>query len=164
NLADVINSSINELQRLSKDENACSFHLDLQATELTSDPMRIKIIAHNLVSNAIKFRDHKKESCSINIRTRKNDKSLILEVEDNGIGIEPKYLNKVWDMFFRGTSDHLGSGLGLYILKESAKAVGAEVGVKSNYGLGSVFTVSFPLTIKEASSNRPSIDSSLLQD
>lgn len=110
---------------------------------LVSDPVRLKIILSNFLSNAIKYR---KEDCNgkIAINGYKKNETIHISVEDNGIGIEEEYLEKIFEMFYRATDLSKGSGLGLYIVKESAEKINAKVSVKSKVSEGSTFTLSFP--------------------
>ena len=111
--------------------------------KLLSDPVRLKIILSNFLSNAIKYR-REKGLCKIQISGYKKDGTIYISVEDNGIGIEPKYFESIFDMFYRATELSTGSGLGLYIVKESAEKLNAKVRVTSMPNKGSIFTIAFP--------------------
>ncbi len=96
----------------------------------------------NLISNAIKYRDVSKAENYIKIRFNKNGKATIIEVEDNGIGIPEEYHQKIFDMFFRGTTRSEGSGLGLFIVKDIVEKLKGEITLHSE---GSTkFTVLLP--------------------
>jgi signal transduction histidine kinase len=112
---------------------------------INTDPSRFKIILSNLFSNAIKFQKKISEQSpclSVSISTG-NDK-LKLMVADNGEGIQPEMKEKIFDMFFRGNSKAYGSGLGLYIAKESAIKLGGSISVESEYGKGTTFVLELP--------------------
>ena len=66
-------------------------------------------------------------------------------VEDNGVGIEPAHLPKIFDMFYRASLLSKGSGLGLYIAWESAQKMNYKIDVQSSFGFGSVFTLKIPV-------------------
>ena len=106
--------------------------------------MRIKIIVNNLLSNAIKYADSAKDNSFISIRAEWKEKGVKLIIEDNGIGIKEDYKDKIWDIFFRGTSTIPGSGLGLYILKESVKNLNGEIDFISKEGEGTTFKIFIP--------------------
>ena len=109
---------------------------------VNTDPVRIKIILNNLISNAIKFVilcKRKDPSIEINVITRKS--KVMIAVVDNGPGILKKDQKNIFKMFFRGSLTAPGSGLGLYIAKESANRINAELEVTSNKGKGSTFTL-----------------------
>ncbi len=67
-----------------------------------------------------------------------------ITVEDNGIGIDPKYHNEVFKMFFRATNQSFGAGIGLYIVKEALNRVNGTIQLESNLNKGSRFTVLLP--------------------
>jgi signal transduction histidine kinase len=67
-----------------------------------------------------------------------------ITVEDNGAGIEKKYLNKVFNMFFKATDRSEGAGLGLYIVKQTVEKLEGSVSLKSETGKGSTFRVVLP--------------------
>lgn len=109
-----------------------------------SDPLRIKIILSNLISNSIKYLDPNKDRHVIRIRYFQEDIRIWnLEVFDNGIGIQPDYLNRIFEMFYRATDRSGGSGLGLFIVKESIARLGGDIKVESEYGAFTMFTLSF---------------------
>lgn len=112
---------------------------------IITDGMRLKIILNNLISNAIKFhRIDTNPKPIIKIKREANLKNDVISVEDNGRGIESEYTEKVFEMFFRGTEEVPGSGLGLYILKEIVNRLNGEVNLKSEVGKETTFTITLP--------------------
>ncbi len=109
-----------------------------------SDPYRISLILNNLISNAIKYADQNKDDSFLNITVSTDDKMAELIFEDNGIGIDPAYVNRVFDMFFRATMQKEGAGLGLYIVKETVDKLRGEVTVDSKVGKGTTFRIKIP--------------------
>jgi signal transduction histidine kinase len=67
-----------------------------------------------------------------------------IKIKDNGIGIESKYINKIFEMFFRATNEKSGSGLGLYIVKETLKKLNGKIKVLSTFGKGTEFIIDIP--------------------
>jgi signal transduction histidine kinase len=65
-------------------------------------------------------------------------------VRDNGIGIAAEHVNNIFKMFYRGDEKSRGSGLGLYIVKETVEKIGGTISVNSKHGEGSSFTVTLP--------------------
>ncbi len=109
-----------------------------------SDENRIRIILMNLLSNAIKYCDPMKERMFIGVNIKKIRKNVTLTIVDNGLGIEPEFQNRVFEMFFRASELSFGSGLGLYIVKQVAEKLRGLVHVHSRYGRGTIFTVVLP--------------------
>jgi len=99
----------------------------------------------NILSNSVRFLDCEREG-SIYIRGRVEGGQSVYEIEDNGIGIAEKHLEKIFEVFWRqeaaGTSP--GEGLGLTIAKRIVDRLGGRIGVESKPGEGSRFYVSLP--------------------
>lgn len=113
--------------------------------ELYSDEVRLKIIFNNLISNGIKFHlSEKREDAYIIITARETATTILFVIEDNGQGIAEEWKPRIFDMFFRATQNTPGSGLGLYILKETILKMDGTVAVDSTLGAGTTFTIHFP--------------------
>ena len=110
-----------------------------------SDPARLQVILNNLISNAVKYADVNKELISITITANKSARVFSFSVEDNGIGISEQHQDKIFNMFYRASESATGSGLGLYIVKESLEKLKGSITCKSEPGKGSVFTVTIPM-------------------
>jgi len=111
--------------------------------EFWSDAYRLKIIFRNLISNAIKYRSESRESF-ITINIEINSEYAIIIFQDNGIGIDAKSLDKIFNMFYRATDQSQGSGLGLYLVKEAVKKLDGKINVDSVPGGGTVFILQIP--------------------
>lgn len=109
-----------------------------------SDQIRLSVILQNLLSNAFKYADKNKSESYLKIRITKQDSLLLLEFEDNGIGIIDAYIDKLFSMFFRASQDSYGSGLGLYITRQVVEKLGGSIHVKSVYQQGTSFLVKLP--------------------
>lgn len=119
------------------------FNRDLLVDEVESDDLRLKIILNNLLSNAIKYVDENKDEMRISIRTYNSGTFHKIEIIDNGIGIQEEYKDNIFDMFFVINSNK-GSGLGLYIVKETLEKLNGTIAVFSESNVGSKFTVTIP--------------------
>lgn len=118
---------------------------DRLTSPLQSDEMRLKIIFNNLISNAIKFHFiNGKQDPFIKISAIEENKRFVFTVEDNGTGIHPDLKDRIFDMFFRATDSVQGSGLGLYILRETVHKLDGQVEVKSALGVGTTFIITLP--------------------
>lgn len=117
---------------------------------MQTDPLRVRQILMNLVGNAIKFTD----SGSVTIVTRCDRSAdppmLAIEVRDTGIGIPPELLTTVFEAFSQIqpalTRRIGGTGLGLTISQRLVRMLGGKIGVLSQVGQGTVFTVQLPVT------------------
>ena len=112
-----------------------------------SDPLRVKTIVSNLLSNAIKYSDPTKMRKYIQISAHVFADWVFLTIEDNGIGIDPEHQDKIFDLFYRVTSDKKGTGLGLYIVKDTVDRLKGKIYLRSKRGEGSSFTLTLPNTI-----------------
>lgn len=122
---------------------------------VVSDMMRVRIVVNNLLSNALKYSDGAKEQSWVRLAAKRIDGGVQIVIDDNGLGIPAMYIDRIWDMFFRATSEGSGSGLGLYILRESLQVLGGEITVSSVEGEGSTFTVTLPDYPESVSSDHP---------
>ncbi len=113
---------------------------------VNTDPNRLKVVVNNLLNNAIKYHDPGKERSFVRLSATLEDGDCTLIIEDNGIGIAWEYQDKIFDMFFRATEQSTGSGLGLYILKETLHRIGGRISFQSQPTRGSKFVVEFPAT------------------
>jgi signal transduction histidine kinase/ligand-binding sensor domain-containing protein len=112
--------------------------------EVQSDAKRLKIALSNLVSNAIKYHDDRKDFQFIRLSALRNKEKVEITVIDNGIGMSEDTLDKIFNMYFRGSNSTAGSGLGLYITREMLLKIKADVRVESVVGKGSTFTITLP--------------------
>lgn len=113
-----------------------------QEESFFSDKWRLKVIMNNLISNSIRYRNGKDPVVGIDISVSKQLAKVT--IEDNGRGIEKKHLPKVWSMFYRATDDNAGSGLGLYIVKETVSKLSGNVDINSKVGKGTKVTFQIP--------------------
>lgn len=110
-----------------------------------TDNVRLRSILFNLIGNAIKYHDPEKAEKFILIGANQNDSEVEIFVEDNGKGIAPEHLPKIFDMFYRASEDSKGSGLGLYIVKEMATKMNGRIAAQSEIGKGTKFTLQFSM-------------------
>ncbi|HYG20112.1 MAG TPA: hybrid sensor histidine kinase/response regulator [Ohtaekwangia sp.] len=115
-----------------------------QEAPLFTDKFRLSFIINNLISNAIKYHDPEKDDPFLRIFIAVGKDKATMEFEDNGIGIDPRHLAKVFDMFFRATNKNDGAGLGLYIVKEAVEKLNGRIEVESELERGTRFTLEIP--------------------
>jgi two-component system, sensor histidine kinase and response regulator len=115
-----------------------------QAIQFMGDEFRIRLTMINLLSNAIKYQKQAEKNKFISIKIQTKSDCAILSIEDNGIGIPEEYCANIFKMFYRGTSQNSGTGIGLYIVKEALDKMGGEITLNSTEGIGSIFKVRIP--------------------
>lgn len=104
---------------------------------------KVEEVFRNLVSNAIKFMGDQPRP-RIEIGAKRLPHEYHLFVRDNGIGIEPQYHEKIFDLFYRPERIGEGTGIGLSIVRGSVKDLGGKVWVRSQLGKGNTFWFSVP--------------------
>jgi len=110
-----------------------------------SYPALVKIILENLIENAIAFRGF--HNPLITFKAYKKIKHHVLEVIDNGQGIQPELTSKIFEMYFRGSEHSKGNGLGLYIVKKAVDKLKETIKLESEVGKGTKITILFPTHI-----------------
>ncbi|MFY0570922.1 ATP-binding protein [Archangium lansingense] len=115
---------------------------------LEAEPMQMRQLLQNLVSNALKFRREDVEpSVSIQGTADLDEGRCELRVTDNGIGFDEKYLDRIFNVFQRlhGRGKYEGTGIGLAICRKIAERHGGSIGARSIPGQGATFIVTLPL-------------------
>jgi len=119
-------------------------HLE-QSAPFYSDERRLKSIVHNIMSNSVKYSDNQKDASWLKVEIETNERGCVFEFTDNGKGIPTEYQSRVFDMFYRATSERSGSGLGLYIVKEMTERIGGTVELESQLGIGTKLRLTLPM-------------------
>ncbi len=109
-----------------------------------SDVVRIGTVLQNLLSNSVKYQRLHIDDAYVQIDIQADEQRAVITFADNGKGIDPAYLDRIFDMFFRASADSYGSGLGLYIVKQVVEKLQGEIKVNSRLGEGTWFTVTLP--------------------
>jgi signal transduction histidine kinase len=141
-----------DLETISKEAlNAQSSNLTLDRVKIStnantpfpaySDTERIAIIMNILLSNAFRYQEPKRLNPFVKINFYTTKGEIIIEVTDNGVGIPENHIDKIFQLFYRADSYKSGSGLGLYILKESVEKLEGKVEVFSTVGEGTTFKI-----------------------
>jgi len=158
NINTLTKSIVSELSFLSEQKNiglVFKMKEDVHAFWLV-DPVRLRQIILNLISNAIKFTLKGEVSISI----REQNEKLIIEINDTGIGISKTQITKLFNRFEQAdsttTRNFGGTGLGLSISKQLTNLMGGEILVTSKENIGSTFTVTLPLKKTEVTKNEDS--------
>ena len=126
-------------------EKNADVEVDASAAPVIGNAMALETIVSNLITNSLKF-VVPGAAPKVRVCAEECDGVVRLSVKDNGIGIDPKYQDRVFRVFERlhGTDLYPGTGIGLAIVQKAAQRMHAEVGLKSTVGQGSTFWVELP--------------------
>lgn len=120
--------------------------LNIEAPEnprIRTDRLRLGVLLKNIIGNSIKYRREGIQTI-IGVSVDISEDRAMISVKDNGEGIAPRHLSRVFDMFYRGTTSSIGTGLGLYICKEIAGKLGGDLSIESQPGAGTTVHISLP--------------------
>lgn len=125
------------------EDNYAEIIIENKLGSIKGEKTQIKQLFQNLIGNGIKYRN-KSVTPVINIRSRKTAFGVEFQIEDNGIGIDAKYTEQIFEMFKRlhSKEEYEGSGIGLAVCKKIIELYNGEIEVKSEPGLGSTFIFS----------------------
>lgn len=116
----------------------------IEVETITFSAIGLASIVHNLISNAIKYASPERD-CFISIKTYRKQKAIVLEIQDNGLGIDlNRNKHKLFRLFSRFHNHVEGSGLGLYIIKKIVDKHNGTIDVESTPGQGTTFFVTLP--------------------
>jgi signal transduction histidine kinase len=129
------------------------FHLDLEAKlpPIRVDHQGIHRCLLNLLTNAIDAVDEARGE--VRLVTRAEGESILVSVEDNGVGIPPEARQQIFEIFY-STKGNRGTGLGLAVTKKIVEEHGGSITVDSALGQGSRFTIRLPLPGKPSGQER----------
>ena len=143
----VVKESMDLFEPLAKEKHlSLIYHNQIKET-LILDYSTVKTILSNFISNAIKYSNEG----IITIKTKKEDDTFILSVQDEGIGIPKNKLNYIYDRFYqvdKSRSSKISTGLGLSIVKKIVELNKGTIDVESSVGIGSTFIVKLPINPK----------------
>lgn len=145
NVDEILKQSISGLNTLINENNAEITYNSL--SHVIADPIQLTRLFQNLISNAIKFKKTD-EPPKIYISVKKDERNneYVFSVSDNGIGIEPQYLNRIFTIFQRlhTRDEYEGTGIGLAVAKRIVERHGGRIWVESELGKGSTFYFTIP--------------------
>lgn len=142
-LDELITANVKELEYL---ENFKKLKVVIKCNskaKFLSDEMTLKLIFGNIISNAFKYYNINNKSY-LKVTIDVNTLRASITFEDNGIGIQKEYLDKIFDMFFRATEKSEGSGLGMYIVKQAVDKLNGKINIISEYGKGTTIKLIIP--------------------
>lgn len=135
---------IDEVQGNTNNSHCIRFNFPAAALEIKSDEKLLRNIFINLLNNAIKFSPGEKE---VFLTVAINDPVVTITIQDKGIGIDEKDIERVFQPFNRGSNaqEIKGTGLGLSIVKKAVETLGGKLYVQSKIKEGTLFTVKLNL-------------------
>jgi signal transduction histidine kinase len=143
-LHNFINDLIKKIELPENIHNVKFFnHID-NSVIFISDKNILTSILLNILINAVKYRDTEKNQTEIDISYSTSKWGSIIIIKDNGIGIDKEHLPKIFEMFFRINKNIPGSGIGLYLVKQSIEHLGGNISIHSESGKGTEIKLFFP--------------------
>jgi len=140
----IIEGTLSDLEA-SIDESRGTINVD-KLPDIEADPFQMHQLFQNLISNALKYRKEDVDPV-INISVQSDGNgNVVIKIEDNGIGFDEKYKDKIFQLFQRlhGKNAYGGTGMGLAICKKIVEHHNGSMTVNSTPGVGTVFHVSLP--------------------
>jgi PAS domain S-box-containing protein len=121
-----------------------------EETAFCGDLFRLQILFNNIISNAIKYQNPYAEKHNLQITIHQSPLQAHIIFTDNGIGIKTDHQARIFDMFYRATENTDGSGLGLYIVKQTVERMKGKISLKSQYGQMTQFEIVIPNALPPA--------------
>ncbi len=140
-LNEVLSEVLDDL-KFSLQEKHVALELPAQPSSYQCNPTQIKLVLRNLISNAIKF--NRNSSPFIKISFEESEKRILCSIQDNGIGIDKRFFDKIFVIFQRLNPEYEGSGAGLAIVKKIIELYQGQIWLESEIGKGTTFYFSLP--------------------
>lgn len=147
NLGEIVHEVIQELQPLATEKGInlkLGSHLNSNH-QITGDRLELRRMVTNLIGNSIKFTDE--GYVEVNLTVNDTQNSIIFTVKDTGFGMSEADRLTLFQRFRKGTHKQSGSGLGLHLVQRIVNIHQGTIGVSSELGQGSLFTVQLPLSV-----------------
>jgi len=150
-VSELIVEMVNSIQpEMDRKGLTLKYELPDTAVTIQSDRRRIQQVIMNFLSNALKFTDQGEVQCRL---TKEHSGCVTIAVKDTGSGIQDDDMRRLFEPFQQinmdYTNNYKGTGLGLYLCDKLTHLVGGSIEAKSEYGEGSEFSITLPLSIKE---------------
>ncbi len=136
----ICNDIIDNMKLAATNKNIAIKYLSSEICHVNADENMLKTILRNLVSNAIKFTS---DNGQINVGAKQVQNSILVSISDNGVGMSPETLSKLFgishEVTIKGTKNETGTGLGLLLCKEFVEKHDGKIWAESELGKGSTF-------------------------
>jgi two-component system NtrC family sensor kinase len=147
---EVVEETLSFLEKEAKHNNiAVNLKLDPQLPTTMTEGHRLQQILLNLIDNALDAVGHDGQ---VEIITSHKGQDISVQIVDNGPGIPPEIMKRIWDPFFTTKEQGKGTGLGLAISQNIIRTLGGSLNVESEVGRGTAFTVTIPIKSMEQNS------------
>lgn len=145
NIAEQIRRTISVLEPKWKEKNI-KFNVNLKEQEFIGEKDLMYQVWMNIIENSIKF---SKQDGQIDIKMKTDEKNIIVEIKDYGIGMEEEKSKKIFDRFYQIDKSHTktGVGLGMTIVKRVIELSNGKINVKSKLNKGTTFIVTLPIAL-----------------
>ncbi len=124
----------------------------LEVEKVMTDKFCLGIALEKIFENSLEYQNPNAHKKSIIIKARQIPPHLVLEIEDNGLGIPSEEIARVFDMFHRASEFSTGSGLGLYIAKIAIEKLNGRINIMSALTKGTKLTITLPLKPRSTAS------------
>ena len=143
NAKSVLQTTLNSLKPAIEESHASITFDELPIVK--ADPIQLGQLFQNLITNALKF-SPKEDTPKVHVSAKRNGHGWIFSVKDNGIGIDPKFSERIFVIFQRlhGKTEYAGTGIGLAICKKIVERHGGNIWVESEPGKGANFCFTIP--------------------
>lgn len=142
-ISEIINQIISSLKTQFDKKNMKIIFLENISLEIETDRYKLSQVLYNLLTNAYKYSN---DNTNVELKLKRLNENIEIQIIDQGIGIKPDELDKIFDAYYRA-SDALeidGDGIGLYVVKENIRQIKGSIEVISNYGVGTSFKIILP--------------------
>ncbi len=143
-LADLLTECVQSIQ-ISAEQHTIFLDIQLQDTKIVADRGRIGQVIGNVLDNAVKYSP---QGGQITVRLAELEGDYLVSVIDQGIGINPEYLDHIFERFYRvrntASRQFSGIGLGLHVSRAIVEQHGGRIWVSNNQGVGSTFSFTLP--------------------
>ncbi len=125
------------------DEKKVTVELDIQCATVISNEFLLGVALFNLIENAIDFSSP--ADAYVKVTSQEVDNEVSIGVEDNGHGIRPELVDRIFEMYYRASDYSRGNGLGLYVTRRAVEKLNGRIVVSTQLGKGSLFQVLIPV-------------------
>ena len=149
-----LNEIISTIQPLvEKNNNTLIVNYSPDIGTMFADVTKVRQSLFNLISNASKFTQNGKITLTLNRYLQESEEWISMQIQDTGIGMTPEQLAKLFKPFSQADSSttrkYGGTGLGLVITQKFAQMMGGAIGIESEFGVGTAFTIKLPVQVRD---------------